>query len=147
MFVLYQQFDVIKVQRIVTKSVEAYFQNSLIFEDVYHIDAGNFSTFDIYCLVIAQQYIQAPIRIVRTANQSMSHAKLIASKLGYTLIEALPNQQIAQLSNSSSLPMPRAENILENAEIQITTSDLNEIIIGALACIFEKDILNNLNAT
>ena len=142
---LNDHFNVINVQRYITRSVEAYFQNVLVFENSYHIVESNFSIFEVYCLVIAQQYTHSSIRMVKTTNQSKPHTKIIVSKLGFTLIEASPNQEITKVSSSSVLPMPRAENILENSAMQISISAFEGAIAAALGCIFEENILKQLS--
>ena len=142
---LNDHFNVINVQRSITRSVEAYFQNVLVFENSYHIVESKFSIFEIYCLVIAQQYTHSSIRMVKTTNQSKPHTKIIRSKLGFNLIEAIPNQEITQVSSSSVLPMPREKTILENCKMQISISTFEGAIAGALGCIFEENILKQLS--
>lgn len=139
-----KQLNSIDLQRDISGKIDNYFRKTLVWSNSYQISDRDFSVFDVYCLMLAQQYIEKPITYLRNAHTSSKTSAIIPQKLGFKTINLSREFEKTSLAQSNDIQLPTANRIVSELNHQISSTELEESIIEILTCIFEINFLQQL---
>ena len=139
-----KRLNSIDLQRAISGQIDNYFRKTLVWSNSYQILDRDLSVFDVYCLILAQQYIEKPITYLRNSRTSSKTRAIIPRKLGLKTVNLSREFEKTSLAQSNDIQLPTVDRIIGELNHQISYAELEESIIEILTCIFDSNFLQQL---